>query len=87
MIKNKFNPRFKKILISLIIANLLALFWFLNLAKEIEDIASNPIIHANHTTYSGFVLNSINLAILSEYILHIKIKREDVKINENKQVE
>ena len=87
MIKNKFNPIFKKILISLIIANLLALFWFLSLAKEIEDIASNPIIHANQTTYSGFVLKSINLAILSEYILHIKIKREDVKISENKHVE
>ncbi|MDG1718800.1 MAG: hypothetical protein P8H17_03120 [Flavobacteriales bacterium] len=39
--------------ISLINANLLALFISLSLANEIAATASNPIINAKHLIYSG----------------------------------
>ena len=36
-------------------ANLVALFKARSFAKEIEEIASKPIIKANHLTYSSLV--------------------------------
>ena len=48
MIKKRFSPMFIKIFVSLINANLVALFISLSLANEIAAIASNPTINAKH---------------------------------------
>ena len=53
-IKNNKNPILNSMFISLMYANLKALFCCLNFANDIEEIASSPIIIANHFTYSGF---------------------------------
>ena len=77
---------FIKIFTSLTRANRVALFKARSFANEIDDIASKPIIIANHFTYSSLLEYPIVDAIfsLNEYIS--KINNEEENNNEIREV-